>query len=171
MITLRPIGPRDARAFQAFIQGLSMQARLNRFLFPVKELGPSSLAALTQADQRGHVGLVALEGDRIVGEARYVELGDTEHAEFALAVADERQRRGVGTLLLGALMEAAERASVIALEGEILRSNTAMLEFMRRKGFRLKSCLGDARLLVAERLLAAGYARTSPRSESTSLHA
>jgi acetyltransferase len=107
----------------------------------------------------------------VVGEARYVELGDTATAEFAIAVADGHQRRGIGSRLMGALLEAAERARIVALEGEILRTNAPMLEFMRRKGFRLRSCPGDARLLLAERELAAPAARTSPRSGSTSLRA
>jgi acetyltransferase len=154
MIALRPIVAQDREAFHAFVRGLSLEARTNRFLYPVKELAPAALQALTQADQQRHVGLVALEGDRIVGEARCVALGDSGHGEFAIAVADEWQRQGVGARLLAALFAAARRAGLASMEGEVLRTNAAMLGFVRQAGFRLRICPGDGTLTVAERSLA-----------------
>ena len=153
MIALRPIVPRDRDAFQAFVRGLSAGARLNRFLMPVRELSPASLMALTMPDQARHVALVATEDARIVGEGRYVALGSGGRAEFAVVVADDWQRHGIGARLLGTLMLEARRAGLHALEGEVLRTNTAMLAFVRRLGFCLKDCPGDARLAIAEREL------------------
>ena len=153
VITFRPIAPQDREAFQAFVRGLSMQSRLNRFLFPVKELAPATLQALTQPDQARHVGLIALDGAAIIGEGRYVALGDSGRGEFAIAVADEWQRQGIGARILGALTAAARRAGLAILEGEVLHSNAAMLKFMRRAGFRLRHCPGDGRLAIAERSL------------------
>lgn len=152
-MTLRPLVPQDRAAFQAFVRGLSAGARLNRFLAPVRELAPASLAALTAPDQVRHVALVAVEAGRIVGESRYVALGASHRAEFALAVADAWQRQGIGARLLGALVGAARLAGLHALEGEVLGSNATMLEFVRRFGFRLRACPGDATLMLAEREL------------------
>jgi acetyltransferase len=160
---IRPITPGDGDAFQAFVQGMSVESRTNRFLFPVRELSPASLQALTHADQQRHVGLVALAGEHIVGEGRYVVLEDSGKAEFALAVADERQRKGIGTRLLQALIDTARRAQLVALEGDILRSNRAMLQFLRKQGFEMRNCVGDARVLLAEKLLE-GDDRTNRRS-------
>jgi acetyltransferase len=153
MATLRPIVGEDGDAFQAFVRGLSVQSRLHRFLFPVKELGPGALAALTQPDQALHVGLVAVAGGEIVGEGRYVTLGESGRAEFAIAVADAWQRQGIGAHLLDALMASARRAGLHALEGEVLRTNTGMLEFMKRAGFRRRRSADDARLTIVEREL------------------
>jgi acetyltransferase len=153
MTCLRPIVPQDREAFQSFVRGLSHETRTNRFLTPVSELSPTMLDAMTQADQGRHVALVATEGDRIIGEGRYVSLAGNGRAEFALAVADDWQRQGIGARLLGALTAAARQAGLLALEGEILRTNTAMLRFVQRAGFRLTSCAGDARLLMTERTL------------------
>lgn len=154
MIAIRPIDQQDRNAFQAFVRELSPESRANRFLCPVQELGPASLQALTQPDQARHVGLVAVEGERIIGEGRFVALGDSGRGEFALAVTDEWQRQGIGARLLGALTLAARRAGLAILEGEVLGTNSAMLKFMRRAGFRLKSCPGDARLTHVERVIA-----------------
>ncbi|HVP09450.1 MAG TPA: hypothetical protein VMT02_08010 [Burkholderiales bacterium] len=40
-----------------------------------------------------------------------------------------------------------------ALVGEVLRSNEAMLRFVRRAGFRIEPCAGDAQLVLAVREL------------------
>jgi acetyltransferase len=153
MTALRPLVPEDREAFQEFVRGLSAHARLNRFLTPIRELAPAALDALTRADQARHVALVATEDGRIVGEARYVALGESGHAEFAVAVADASQRNGVGARLLGALVRMARQAGLQVLEGEVLRTNAAMLRFLRRAGFHMSVCDGDARLARVERIL------------------
>jgi GNAT superfamily N-acetyltransferase len=135
------------------VSGLSPESRTNRFLYPVQELAPAALQALVQPAPSRHVALVATEGDEIVGEGRYVALGDSGQGEFAIAVTDEWQRQGIGARLLGALTADARRAGLALLRGEILRSNAAMLKFMRRAGYRLEVCPGDATLAIAERAL------------------
>jgi acetyltransferase len=150
---LRPLVAQDREAFQDFVRSLSTDARANRFHAPVKELAPAMLEAMTQPDQARHVAFVATEGGRIIGEARYVALAGNGRAEFAVAVADQWQRQGVGARLLEALIAAARSTGLHALEGEVLRTNTAMMSFARRIGFGFKSCAGDARLVVAERTL------------------
>jgi acetyltransferase len=158
MIALRPLRAQDSAAFQQFVRGLSAESRLHRFLVPLRELAPGLLASLTQPDPSRHVAVAAVEGDRIVGEGRFVALGDSGRAEFAIAVADEWQRHGIGARLLGFLTAAARQMGLAALEGEVLRTNTAMPRFARRTGFRTKAC-ADARLAVVERNLAAGEMR------------
>jgi GNAT superfamily N-acetyltransferase len=88
-----------------------------------------------------------------VGEARFVVLEDGARAEFAIAVAEDHRRQGLGRRLLAEMVQAAEGAGVLALEGEVLRTNRPMLEFLQASGFRIRSCQGDARLLLAERVL------------------
>ena len=158
MIALRPLCAQDAAAFQQFVRGLSVESRLHRFLVPLRELAPALLARLTQPEPSRHVAVAAVDGDRIVGEGRFVVLGESGRAEFAIAVADEWQRHGIGARLLGFLTAAARQAGLAALEGEVLRTNTAMLRFARRAGFSAKAS-SDARLTVVERNLAAGEMR------------
>jgi acetyltransferase len=150
-ITLRPLTPRDREAFGDFVRTLSPGSRAHRFLSGLRELGPAALKALTEPQPPRHVAYVATEGERIVGEGRVVALGDSGRGEFAIAVSDDWQRHGIGAHLLGTLIAAARRAGLAVLEGEVLGTNAAMLRFMRRAGFRLKSCPGDARLVLVER--------------------
>jgi acetyltransferase len=153
MTDLRALVAQDREAFQDFVRGLSPDARTNRFLLPLQELSPPALTALTEPDQSRHVALVAVDNKQIIGEARYVALAGNGRAEFAIAVADQWQRRGVGARLLGALMTTARRAGLYALEGEVLRTNAAMLGFSRHAGFHFGPCVGDARLTRVERAL------------------
>ena len=153
MIELRPLVAQDRDAFQAFVRRLSAQSRLNRFLAPVRELSPAALDALTGTGEARQVALVAIDGTRLVGEGRYVALGDSGRAEFAVAVDDELQRNGIGTRLLNALLHTARDMGLKVLEGEVLRTNSSMLGFVRHLGFRVKSCPGEAHLVIAEREL------------------
>jgi len=61
----------------------------------------------------------------------------TEHrkAELALAVADTYQGRGLGTILLGQLAEAASGAGIQILEAVVLPENHHMLQMLRESGF------------------------------------
>jgi acetyltransferase len=150
-LSIRAIEPRDAGAFQAFVEALSPQARYHRFLAPVRELAPALLAMLVAPDQARHFGFAAFSGAQLIGEARAVALGASGRSEFALAVADAWQRRGIGRRLLEVLAAAVRGAGQSALQGEISHGNAAMIDFVRHNGFRLASCPGDARLVLAER--------------------
>jgi acetyltransferase len=52
-------------------------------------------------------------------------------------VADAWQGRGIGSRLLGKLVEAARRHGIKRLYGDILAMNRPMLELARKLGFRL----------------------------------
>jgi acetyltransferase len=79
-----------------------------------------------------------LDGETLIGVARYVLDRDNESAEFAIVVADAWQGRGIGKRLLAKLIEVARHRRVKRLYGEILGTNRPMLEFVRKLGFRLE---------------------------------
>ncbi len=142
---IRPVAPPDAQAFVAFVDALSPASRTHRFLSAVRELAPGLVRLLTQPPGETQLGLVAVADDAIVGEARYALDKDGE-AEFAIAVADGWQRRGLGRRLLQQLLAHARRAGLKRIVGEVAASNAAMLEFARRLGFAVRMHPGDARL-------------------------
>jgi len=148
VVVIRPLQLADAPAFRAFVEGLSPQARYERFQYVVKEVSPSLLKLLVEADPRVHVALAAFEGGEVVGEARYVREG--EGAEFAIAVADAWRRRGVGKRLLDELIARARTDGLGRLDGEVLAWNQAMLGFVEQQGFRVRSHPEDARLVRIE---------------------
>lgn len=139
-IRLRPIGPADADAEQAFFSGLSLDSRHKRFHVGLRQLSPSLLQLLTEVDQRQHVALAAqtLEAPfPLVADARYVRTAaDPATAEFAVAVADAWQGLGLGRRLIAHLAAHARQRGVRRLYGDVLAENRRMLALMRDLGAR-----------------------------------
>ncbi|HUL12778.1 MAG TPA: bifunctional acetate--CoA ligase family protein/GNAT family N-acetyltransferase [Methylococcaceae bacterium] len=144
-ITLRPIRPEDAEIEQAFVRSLSQEAKYFRFMESIQELSQEMLVRFTQLDYQRELAFIAttkLDGREVeLGVARYFTNPDGESGEFALVVADEWQRKGVGTRLMSCLIEAAREKGFRTLQGEVLANNAKMLQLMTKLGFtsRLKT--------------------------------
>jgi RimJ/RimL family protein N-acetyltransferase len=150
-ITIRAVRPQDADRLQAYIRGLSSEARRNRFLGAVSELAPARLKHLTQMDRPGEMTLLACaetrEEPQMIAEAVLVKAPNSQRCEIALSVADAWQRKGVGTLLLRNLECRASMLGADFLFGDVLRTNTAMKCLARRAGFSIQTPFTDARLV------------------------
>ncbi len=136
-VLIRPIGPADLDALRGFFAALSPVTSRLRFHAPMKELPERLLREFTKPDQRKHVGLIAAEdgrgadgAPRLVAEARYVRCPDSDAAEFALVVADDWQRVGLGSSLMQALLRHARLAGVRRLCGDALVDNEAIRQFL-----------------------------------------
>lgn len=146
-VRVRPVRADDEPRLLAFLRGLGPRSRWLRF-FSVT--GDRFLADAAHegasVDPARELGLVAIAGaaGAIVAHAQYVVV-EPGRAEMALAVADAWQGRGLGTLLLGQLAEAAAVSAIHVLEGCVLPDNVTMLQVMRDSGFAV-----DVRRLSAE---------------------
>ena len=159
MPTLRRVRPDDVAMIDAFVQQLSLPSRLRRFHAAIRALPEEWLQRMTHPDAERELALVAtvLVGgvEHCVGEARYALTPDEPHSrEFALAVADGWQGRGIGRLLLCRLDGHAERHGVRQLYGDVLRDNLPMIELARSLDYRVVRHPADARLVRVTRALA-----------------
>jgi acetyltransferase len=156
-LTIRPTRPEDAQSEQAFVRGLSAEARRLRFLQSLKELSPSMLAQFTQVDYAREMGLVAIvDTDGVeeqVGAARYVSNPDGRSCEFAIVVSDKVQGQGIGSRLMKALIRAARAQGLAEMNGVVLADNAPMLQLMRELGFSIRAVAGDPSLVEVERRL------------------
>ena len=75
--------------------------------------------------------------ERIVAVANYVRLRDPAVAEAAFAVADEYQRRGIGTRLVEQLAKRAGSEGIERIVAEVLADNRGMLGVFEALGFEL----------------------------------
>ena len=103
-ILTRPIRPDDKRMLEDGLRQLSPESVHRRFLSPKSSFSRSELRYLTEVDGRDHVALVAeYPGEpvrRLIAVGRFVRSHlDPDVAEAAIVVADDWQRRGVGSLL------------------------------------------------------------------------
>jgi acetyltransferase len=82
----------------------------------------------------------------LVADARFVRNADSDSAEFALVVADNWRRIGLGTRLTRILAQRARFAGVRRLCGDVLDDNKAMRGLARSLGARLSRGIGCVRL-------------------------
>ena len=157
-LLIRPIAARDADLVQDFVRRLSTTSRYQRFQGALRELAPDLLARLLAVDYQRSMAFVAVVFEhghrRIIGEARYAPaLDDADATDFALAIADAWQRRGIGRLLFTKLLQHAERNGVTRIQGDVLHDNTAMLALARQFGFALSAHPDGAWLTRVEKTL------------------
>jgi RimJ/RimL family protein N-acetyltransferase len=128
-VLIRPIRPDDKGLLRDGMRHLSEQSAYQRFLVPKRDLSDAELRYLTEVDFRDHVAYVALrpeEPEVLVGVGRWIRLThDPEVAEIAFVVADDLQRRGLGTALADALATAARDRGVRRFVATMLPYNLA----------------------------------------------
>jgi acetyl coenzyme A synthetase (ADP forming)-like protein len=140
---VRSIRPQDKERLRDHFHRLGPESVRHRFFGMKKDLTPEDLRYFTEVDFDEHVGLVGTHtdagGEHFVVVGRYFRLEPAEdgiaRAEFALAVADEWQGRGAGTLMLEQLALVASQAGIERFEADVLAGNAHMLELLARIGF------------------------------------
>jgi acetyl coenzyme A synthetase (ADP forming)-like protein len=134
-VRIRAMEPSDDQALFALFESLSEESRWLRFLSVAKGAALAA-EARREANLDRTVGLVALSGspERVVGHAFYAGIDD-QHAEVAFTIADEYQKRGLGTLLLCQLAEIATTNGIHTFVAEVAAANLAMLKVFRESGF------------------------------------
>lgn len=151
-VMIRPIRASDAELEREFVERLSRQSRRFRFLGEVKSLNSAALKALVNVDQQRDVALVALiaEGSvkREIGVCRYNARADGVTCECAVAVSDDWQNRGLGTLLMQELIEVARSRGIECLYSIDAADNAAMRELAAHLGFTRKPDPQDATLVL-----------------------
>ena len=170
-ISIRPMRPEDLEIETEFVEGWSAETRYNRLFSAGSRTTPERFRQITRIDYARDMALIAtlmLEDREVqIGVARYVLRDDNKTCEFALAVADAWQHRGIGRALMLNLMDAAAAAGIETMIGDILSSNAPMLQFMRALGFALESSPdGPEVRRVRKRLAPAAAAAATPNQEN-----
>jgi acetyltransferase len=148
-LTVRPIRPEDALIETEFVEGLSDESRRFRFQSGMKRLTPAMLARFTQIDYDREMALIAVDEstgrEREVAVARYIRLPDERSCEFAIAVSDDWHHHGLGTQLMGRLIEVARSRGLETMVGWVLADNPNMLEMVSHLGFAIERDPDDPR--------------------------
>jgi acetyltransferase len=98
------------------------------------------LARVCFVDYAREIALVAMENagsrdERIIAIGRLIRERESDDAEFALTVEDDRQACGIGSELLQRLISIAKNEKIGAVVGYILANNASMLRVCKRLGF------------------------------------
>jgi acetyltransferase len=136
-------------------------------------LSAQRLQQLAEVDFKRQVAFVVtaqIDGrEAAVAEARFVVLAGGRCADFALAVADDWQRRGVARQLMQALEAAAGERGVQTLQGDVCCDNEVMRAVMHRHGYDCSPHPEDDQLLRVERRLPKAAARPARRPARASV--
>ncbi|WP_420991669.1 GNAT family N-acetyltransferase [Cupriavidus sp. 30B13] len=134
-VVVRAVRAADAARERAFVQALSRESRYYRFLTGGQVADDVIRRFVHDEDGLALVVTVDVAGEPvIVANGNYVVTA-AGVAEFAVAVADDWQGKGLGRRLIARLRDAAAGAGLRLLRGDVLSENRRMLALMREFGF------------------------------------
>jgi acetyl coenzyme A synthetase (ADP forming)-like protein len=169
-VRIRASQPTDESAIAAFLAGLSEESRRLRF-------GAGTVDLAVTARRWSGIDcedccVLAVLGGEVVGQASYERLAD-DRALVAFTVTDSFQGRGLGTLLLKRLAEAADAEGVAVFEAEVLVENNKMLDVFRDSGFgiTMKSGPGAVHVEFATSLTPEAQSRFEAREQVAAMNA
>lgn len=138
-VHLRLLKPADRDAVIEALHRLSPDSRYYRFWSKLEGVSENLLQRFLNPEPGQHETWVAQDPERL-GEPGYGggsfwrSERNPEEAEISFIVADEAQRRGVGTLLLALIWVRAEKAGITRFTGHVLPDNYSVLDWFRALG-------------------------------------
>jgi RimJ/RimL family protein N-acetyltransferase len=135
-LRLRPIRPEDQDRLIAFYDRLSRHTAYQRFFAVMRRLPPDWAHFLANVDYERRLALLAEHGPpdepELIGVARYEPTDQPDTAEIAFVIQDRWQNRGLGTLMLDALLAAAAARGIRRFRAYVLASNMRMIDLLVR---------------------------------------
>ncbi|MET0423740.1 MAG: GNAT family N-acetyltransferase [Actinoplanes sp.] len=143
-VHLRQIRPEDAPAIVDLHSRMSDRTRYLRYFSPYPRIPERDLARFVNVDHRDREAFVVVTGSRIMAVGRYERLGpDSPEAEVAFVVEDAHQGRGIGSVLLEYLAEAARAHGITRFVAEVLPENGGMLRVFSDFGYQVQRKYAD----------------------------
>ncbi|MDG4818098.1 GNAT family N-acetyltransferase [Micromonospora sp. WMMD956] len=143
-VGLRPIRPDDAPGIVAMHARFSERTRYLRYFSPYPRIPERDLNRFVHVDHVDREAFVVLAAGRIVAVGRYERLGpQAPEAEVAFVVEDAHQGRGIGSVLLEHLADAARRVGIVRFVAEVLPANGAMLRVFADFGYQVQRQYAD----------------------------
>jgi GNAT superfamily N-acetyltransferase len=144
-VRIRLADHEDTPALEAGFAHLSDDSRYTRFFTAMPKLSASVLERLSDVDGRNRVAIAAFDPDRpsevgaedgyAIGVGRYIRTADDDDvAELSVAVIDEYHGRGIGRVLLTAVVVAAHLHEVARLQAFVLAMNSPMIGMLTELG-------------------------------------
>ncbi|MEV4276235.1 bifunctional acetate--CoA ligase family protein/GNAT family N-acetyltransferase [Actinoplanes xinjiangensis] len=141
---LRRIRPEDAPAIVDFHSRMSDRTRYLRYFSPYPRIPERDLQRFVNVDHRDREAFVTLADGRITAVGRYERLGpDSPEAEVAFVVEDALQGRGIGSVLLEHLADAARENGITRFVAEVLPENNGMLRVFGDTGYQVQRRYAD----------------------------
>lgn len=142
-LLIRPARITDERALQELMYSLSDESCYRRFMTYKKTHPHEEMQYLVDLDYEQNMALVAcVPGtEEIIGEVRYDMVPATRLADVAFVVRDDWQGKGVGTLLMRRIREAAVARGIPGFQADVLATNKPMLDVFHESGLSVSATL------------------------------
>jgi acyl-CoA synthetase (NDP forming)/RimJ/RimL family protein N-acetyltransferase len=143
-VHMRQIRPEDAPAIVDFHSRMSDRTRYLRYFSPYPRIPERDLERFVNVDHHDREAFVIVSGPRIMAVGRYERLGhDSPEAEVAFVVEDAHQGRGIGSVLLEHLADAARENGISRFVAEVLPQNAGMLRVFSDFGYQVQRQYAD----------------------------
>lgn len=144
---LRPLKLTDEPLLRAMFYQLSEESVHYRFFRMIKAMPHEKLQEFLRVDYDADMAMVMMtdndENAEMMGIAHYSKDPRTNFADAAFLVRDKDQGRGIGTLLMNALVDVALERGISGFTADVLVDNHGMLRIFHRCGYPIESELED----------------------------
>lgn len=148
-LVIRPGAPQDAARLVEAVDLCSPEDVRLRFCGGLRHLSLEMAERFARPDDDRVLALVAEDaGGDILGAARVDIDPRGETAEYSIMVRSDRQRRGLGGVLLRAVLDYAAGRGVREVWGDVARDNGHMLQLADEFGFRREAAEDPGRFRV-----------------------
>ena len=145
LVRFRAIRPSDEDEMRQLFYRFSDQSVYYRYFSPIKSMPHSKMQEYVNVDYRKTMSIVALVGPpgqgHIIGEARYVRHEDRPYADVAFVVDEQYQGRGLASLMLKLLKNAAKKHGLKGFTADVLANNVSMMKVFEHSGLTVKARL------------------------------
>jgi GNAT superfamily N-acetyltransferase len=134
IVTVRALRDGDVDTIAALFDRLSDASRASRFHGAKPRLTQIELTQLATVGPDSHVLVAYVDGDQLPAAVARVRRDRTDRrvGEIAFAVADRYQRCGVGTMLVGMLLDDTRAAGIAQLNALVQTANRPAMRLLRR---------------------------------------
>jgi len=153
-LLLRPIRPEDEQLQRELLENMSEESMRYRFFYVIKDITHDMLTRFCNIDYDREMAIVAEYSDngnrKNVGVGRLlIEPGD-ESAEFAVMVAEDFQRVGLGLKLCDLLIGIGRDKGVKQIYATVLNENVKMINLGKRLNFSVERLSAEETKLTLE---------------------
>jgi len=151
-VTFRPAKPVDERLIQEHFYNMDDEDVKSRFFVIRRSFYREDMQDMAQVDYIKNLSIVAVTGElgfeKLIGLGMYaLEQGTV--AEVAFSVSKEWQRKGIASVLLEKLAEAARENGYTGLVAYTLATNEGMIKLFNKLPYNVETTLKDGALVLA----------------------
>lgn len=152
-ITIRPAKPVDERRIQEHYYALGKKDVFSRFFHDKKSFNRSDLDTKSHIDYVKDLTLIGVVGevgfDEVVAVGEYLLMVEQNLAEVAFSISSEYQGKGLGTIFMKKLAEAARSNGISGLVAYTVPGNKAMINLFKTLPYKVKTKIEDDALVLS----------------------